>query len=479
MKRFVEGEDRRQGVLLPEYLDDFVGEENQVRVIEAFVEELDLAVLGFEGVAPAATGRPSYHPSVLLKIYVYGYINQIVSSRRLEREALRNVELIWLTGRLAPDFKTIADFRKDNGPAIRATCRRFIDVCRRLNLFAHAVAAIDGSKFKAVNARDKNFTRAKLQKRMEQVEASIERYLAALETADRQEGELAEAKSARLRDKIASLRDQMRKFKALEVAVDAAPDKQISLTDPDARSMATSGKGTGVVGYNVQAAVDTQHHLIVAHEVTNIGNDRSQLSTMAKQAQAATGVRELTAIADRGYFKGEEILACETAGVTPLVPKPLTSSAKADGRFGKQDFVYDAGEDVYRCPGGETLTWRHSNVEDGLTLHCYWTTKCPACALKSKCTFSKERRVKRWEHEAVLDAMQERLDRAPETMRIRRQTAEHPFGTIKAWMGATHFLTRTLEKVRTEMSLHVLAYNLKRVIAVLGAPPTIQAIRAA
>jgi len=228
------------------------------------------------------------------------------------------------------------------------------------------VAAIDGSKFKAVNARDKNFTRAKLQKRMEQVEASIERYLAALETADRQEGELAEAKSARLRDKIASLREQMRKFKALEVAVDAAPDKQISLTDPDARSMATSGKGTGVVGYNVQAAVDTQHHLIVAHEVTNIGHDRGQLSTMAKEAQAATGVRELTAIADRGYFKGEEILACEAAGVTPLVPKPLTSSAKADGRFGKQDFVYDPGEDVYRCPGGEMLTWRHSKVEDGL-----------------------------------------------------------------------------------------------------------------
>jgi transposase len=314
---------------------------------------------------------------------------------------------------------------------------------------------------------------------MEQVEASIERYLSALETADRQGGEVAEAKSARLKDKIASLRDQMRKFKALEVAVDAAPDKQISLTDPDARSMATSGKGTGVVGYNVHAAVDTQHHLIVAHEVTNIGNDRSQLSTMAKQAQEATGVRELTAIADRGYFKGEEILACEAAGVTPLVPKPLTSGAKADGRFGKQDFVYDAGEDVYRCPAGEKLTWRYSNVEAGLKLHSYWTTKCTACALKSKCTPARERRVKRWDHEAVLDAMQERLERSPRTMRIRRQTAEHPFGTIKAWMGATHFRLRTLEKVRTEMSLHVLAYNLKRVIAILGVQPMIQAVRAA
>ena len=369
MKRFVEGEDRGQGVLLPEFLDDYVAEDNPVRAIDVFVDELDLRALGFEGVVPAATGRPAYHPAAMLKIYVYGYINQVQSSRRLERETARNVEMMWLTGRLAPDFKTIADFRKDNGPAIRSACRQFVVLCRKLNLFTHAIVAIDGSRFKACNSRDRSFSRGSIARRLEQVEASIERYLSALETADRQEGELAEARSARLKDKIASLREQMRKYKALEAAVCAAPDKQISLTDPDARSMATSGKGTGVVGYNVQAAVDTQHHLIVAHEVTNLGNDRSQLSTMAKEAQAATGVRELTAIADRGYFKGEEILACEAAGVMPLVPKPLTSGAKADGRFGKQDFVYDPGEDVYRCPAGETLTWRHSNVEDGLTLH--------------------------------------------------------------------------------------------------------------
>src|SRR5271156_83390 len=292
MKRFVEGEDRRQGVLLPEYLDDFVAEENQVRVIEAFVDELDLAALGFDGITPAATGLPSYHPSILLKIYVYGYINRIASSRRLEREAGRNVELMWLTGRLAPEFKTIADFRKDNGAAIRSACRRFIALCRGLNLFTQAIVAIDGSRFKAVNSRDRSFSRGSLERRMEQVEASIERYLSALETADRQEGELAEAKSTRLKDKIGALREQMRKYKALEVAVHAAPDKQISLTDPDARSMATTGKDTGLVGYNVQAVVDTQHHLIVAHEVTNIGNDRSQLSTMAKQAQEATGAQD-------------------------------------------------------------------------------------------------------------------------------------------------------------------------------------------
>lgn len=478
MKRFVEGDDRRQSVLLPECLDDYVSEENPVRVIDAFVEALELGTLGFEGVVPKKTGRPAYHPGLLLKIYVYGYINQIASSRRLEREAQRNVEMMWLTGRLAPDFKTIADFRKDNGPAIRATCRRFIDLCRRLDLFTHAVAAIDGSKFKAVNARDRNFTKAKLKKRMDQVEASIERYMAALETADRQEGDLVRARAARLKEKIATLREQMAAFKALEPVVHAAPDQQISLTDPDARSMATSGRGSSVVGYNVQAAVDARHHLIVAHEVTNVGHDRAQLSGMAGQAKAAMGFQALDVLADRGYFDGEEVLACEGIGVAPYVPKPLTSSSKAEGRFGKQDFVYLADDDVYRCPAGEILARRFTSVEDGMNLYVYWTAKCAGCPLKSRCTSGKERRFKRWEHEAVIDAMQERLDRRPDAMRIRRATVEHPFGTLKAWMGATHFKTRTLDKVRTEMSLLVLAYNLKRVIAMLGPLSLIEAIRA-
>jgi transposase len=254
MTRFVQSEDRRQGVLLPEYLDDYVAEDNPARVIDVYVDELDLGALGFDGVIPEATGRPAYHPGALLKIYVYGYINQIASSRRLERETHRNVELMWLTGRLTPDFKTIADFRKDNGSAIRGACRQFIALCRQLGLFAHAVAAIDGSKFKAVNARDKNFTKASIQRRMEQVEASIERYMAALETADRQDGELAPAKSVRLKDKIAALKAQMQAFKAMEAEVHAAPDQQISLTDPDARAMGTSGKGTAIVGYNVQTS---------------------------------------------------------------------------------------------------------------------------------------------------------------------------------------------------------------------------------
>ena len=478
MKRFVEGEDRRQGVLLPEYLDDWVSEENPVRAIDVFVDALDLCGLGFDGVEPAATGRPGYHPGLLLKLYVYGYINQVASSRRLEREAQRNVELMWLTGRLAPDFKTIADFRKDNGAAIRAACRRFVELCRKVGLFAQAVAAIDGSKFKAVNARDKNFTPAKLKARMAQVEASIARYLSALETADRQEGELAQAKAGRLQEKIAALREQMAGLAAMEAVVEAAPDGQVSLSDPDARSMATSGKGTGIVGYNVQAAVDAEHHLIVAHEVTNVGHDRHALAEMAGQAKAAMGSDSLEVVAGRGYFDGEQILACEALGATPYVPKPLTSNAKADGRFGKPDFVYLPEEDVYRCPAGERLTWRFASEEAGLTIHKYWSSNCAGCALKPQCTPGKERRVRRWEHEAVIDAMQERLDRKPEAMRIRRATVEHAFGTLKAWMGATHFKTRTLEKVRTEMSLHVLAYNLKRMIAIMGVGPLIQAMQA-
>ena len=402
----------------------------------------------------------------------------MASSRKLEREAQRNVELMWLTGRLSPDFKTIADFRKDNGAAIRAACRQFVELCRRLELFTHAVAAIDGSKFKAVNTRDKNFTRASIKRRMEQVEASISRYLAALETADRHEGELAEAKSVRLKEKIASLREQMRALQALEVEVHAAPDQQISLTDPDARAMATSGKGTGMVGYNVQTAIDTKHHLIVAHEVTNVGHDRSQLSNMAGQAKDAMGVEALEVLADRGYFSGEEILACEPLGVTPILPKPLTSGAKADGRFGKQDFIYIAEQDAYRCPAGQLLPHHMTTVEKGMTLHRYWDlASCTTCSLKGRCTTGKERRITRWEHEAVIEAMQERLDRAPKAMRIRRATAEHPFGTLKAWMGATHFKMRTLDKVKTEMSLHVLAYNLMRVIAILGVGPLIQAMQ--
>jgi hypothetical protein len=375
-----------------------------------------------------------------------------------------------------PDFKTIADFRKDNGKAIRRVCRQFVVLCQQLGLFSEALVAIDGSKFKAVNNRDRNFTSAKLKRRMEEIEASINRYLTDLDTADRQEPVIAKARTERLQEKIAALKAQMKEMKKIEVELSQTSDKQISLTDPDARSMKT--RGTGVVGYNVQTAVDAKHHLIVAHEVTNVGIDREHLSSMAKQARTAMGTDELTAIADRGYFKSEQILACDEAGITVIVPKTTTSGAKFNGRFDRADFIYDAQKNEYRCPAGDHLIWRYATIEEGMEVHRYWSSNCQQCAIKEKCTPSKQRRVTRWEREDVLESMQTRLDLKPDSMRIRRQTVEHPFGTIKLWMGSAHFLTKTLKKVSTEMSLHVLAYNLKRVIKILGTGVLMEAMRA-
>ncbi len=477
MGRFITGADRSQTTLFPPCVDDWIGEDNPVRAVDAFVDALDLGKLGFAGVEPAATGRPSYHPAVLLKLYIYGYLNRVQSSRRLEREADRNVELMWLTGRLVPDHKTIADFRRDNGDAIRQVCGRFVLLCRRMGLLAGASVAIDGSKFKAVNNRDRNFTKAKLERRRQQIEESVARYLAQLDTADRQEpSDVLMVKTDGLKEKITRLEQEMERLNGLEVQMLASPDRQISLTDPDARSMSSSGRGTGVVGYNVQTAVDTEHHLIVAHEVTNIGTDQAQLSGMAKKAKAALEAERIDVVADRGYFSSEEILASEQAGITVTLPKPMTSRAKAEGRFGKADFVYLSEQNVYRCPAGDMLTYRYTNVEAGLTVSRYWTSACPKCPIKTQCTPGKERRVTRWEHEAVLETMQERLDANPDAMRIRRQTVEHPFGTLKARMGSTHFLTKTKPRVSTEMALHVLAYNLTRVLNIMGSKAILKAI---
>jgi transposase len=479
MARFIEGISRSQGTLFPERLEDFICDDNPVRVIDAFVEQLDLISLGFGRCEPEATGRPGYHPSVLLKLYIYGYLNRVQSSRRLEREAGRNVEVMWLTGRLAPDHKTIADFRKDNGKAIRKVCSQFVQLCRQLGLLATASVAIDGSKFKAVNNRDRNFTVAKMQRRLAQIQDSVSRYLHQLDTADRQEpSEALAAKTERLKEKIAGLHKEIARLDGLQTRMLASPDKQISLTDPDARSMATSGRGSGVVGYNVQASVDTDHHLIVAHEVTNVGSDRSQLSAMAKQTKAVLAVGELDVVADRGYFSSLEILACDRADITVTLPKPVTSGVKAKGRFGKQDFRYIANDDVYICPAGERLTYRSTREESGLRLRRYWTNVCRRCAIKARCTTGTERRVTRWEHEHLLEEVQERLDVHPEKMRQRRETVEHPFGTIKMWMGATHFLMKRLTNVRTEMALSVLAYNLTRVMNIIGIRPLMAAIAA-
>ena len=476
MGRFIKGCERRQTLLLADCVDDYVGADDPVRVIDVFVDELDLAGLGFE--SAAATGRPGYHPAMLLKLYLYGYMNHVQSSRRLEREAGRNVEVMWLTGKLAPDFKTIADFRRDNGEAVRATCKQFVILCRQVGLIAGGTVAVDGSRFRAVNTRDKNYTPGAIRLRLAQVEASIERYLDKLDTADRQETDVAEIRTTRLNERIEALRRQMRELQSMARQVETAPDRQISLTDPDARAMATNGKGTGLVGYNVQAAVDADSHIVVAHEVTNLGHDRTQFANMSRQAKDATGTEHLTVLADRGYFSGAEILACEEAGVTPICPKPLTSGSKAEGRFGKPDFLYDASSDTYRCPAGETLTKRTTTIENGLVLNRYWSSVCRSCALKPDCTTGNERRVTRWEHEHVVEAVQDKLDRMPDAMRIRRRTVEHVFGTIKDWMGRSHFKTRRLPNVGTEMSLHVLAYNMKRVMKIMGANGLMKALSA-
>ena len=308
---------------------------------------------------------------------------------------------------------------------------------------------------------------------MAQIEQSVARYLQQLDTADRQEpSEALKTKTVGLKEKITKLKEQMRRLHTLKAQMLATPDQQISLTDPDARSMATSGRGSGVVGYNVQVAVETGHHLIITHEVSNRGSDRSQLSPVAKEAKAILEVENLDAVADRGYFNSEEILACEEAGITVTLPKPMTSNAKAEGRFGKQDFRYVAEQDVYICPAGERLAYSFTTEDKGLVLRGYATRACQNCAIKNVCTTAKQRLISRWEHEHVLEAVQRRLDEHPEKMRQRRETVEHPFGTIKAWMGATHFLMKTLPKVATEMALHVLAYNMTRVMNIMGTQST-------
>ena len=478
MKRFVEGENRSQSVLFPERLDDYIGEDNPVRAIDVFVDELDLKALGFEGMEPEETGRPAYHPATLLKIYIYGYLNRIQSSRRLERETQRNVELVWLTGRLSPDFKTIADFRKDNGPAIRQVCSQFISLCRRLKLFSEALVAIDSSKFKAVNNSDRAFTAGKVRGRLQQLEESIGRYLEELDRADRTPTLVTEQRTTHIKLKMRTIKAEIRRLKSIGRKLAEAPDRQLSLTDPDARCMATRSRSSPIVAYNVQTAVDAKHHLVVAHEVTNVGNDRSALSPMAQKARAAMGTEKLTVIADRGYFSGEQILKCERSGINALVPKSVTSNNRAKGLFDKRDFEYLPKKDEYRCPAGQRAIHRFTTVENGLTLHKYWSSACPRCPIKSRCTTGEYRRIARWEHEAVLDAMQRRLDRNPDVSKIRRQTAEHPFGTLKAWMGSTHFLTRTLPRVSTEMSLHVLAYNMKRVLQIFGTQPLMKMMSA-
>ena len=476
MSRFIEGVCRSQATLFPDRLDDYIANENEIRVIDAFVDTLVLSDLGFKTI-PADTGRPGYRSATLLKLYVYGYLNRIQSSRRLEKEAGRNVELMWLLGRLAPDFKTIADFRKDNAKGIKNTCREFIGFCRQMNMFTDAVVAIDGSKFKAVNSKDNNYTPKKLQFHIARVEKHIENYLQQVDAADKEDNKTTDDKP--IAEKIAELKQTLTELKALEIQVNDDPDKQVSTTDPDSRLMKTQGM-TRMVCYNVQTAVDAKHHLIVAHEVTNT-NDRGQLCQVGQQAQVALGNKAITVIADKGYFSGPDIKATQDAGMTAIVPKGDTSGSEKKGIYNLTLFKYNPKNDVTICPAEKELSYRFTGSERGMNMRKYFLDlmTCRACKLKPKCTNSPGvRRISRWEHQGSIDQMNDLMSDRPESTLIRKQTVEHPYGTIKCWMGATHFLTKRLPNVSTEMSLHVLAYNLRRMISILGPVNLIAAIRA-
>ena len=475
MSHHIKGQPRHQSTLFPESIDDFVTEDNPVRVIDMFVDHLDLLDLGFETVNPKLTGRPGYHPSTMLKLYIYGYLNRIQSSRRLEKESHRNVELMWLLERLRPDFKTIANFRKDNGKGIKNVCRKFVELCRQLNMFEDSVFAIDGSKFKAVNNKSKNYTPAKVQAHIERTEKSIQQYLSQMDTKDGDEKDIDTTVST---SKLAWLEQRLVELKALEIQVNEHPDKQVSQTDPDARLMKTQHMQRQVC-YNVQSAVDTKHHLIVEHDVT-MTTDRGQLTLVAEQVQKTLGKQDITIIADKGYFSRNDIKATQDLGMTANVPQTDTSGSAKKGIFNKSLFKYDKDKDLYICPAGEELPHRRNVTEDGLEQKVYVNFyACRDCSIRDKCTKSlkEPRKMRRWAHEEEIDAMQQRLDDNPKISVLRRQTVEHPFGTIKMWMGATHFLMKRRKNVSIEMNLHVLAYNLKRMMTIMGTTGLMEAIR--
>jgi transposase len=471
---YVEGESREQRVLFPEVLDDYISEENVVRFIDAFVDGLEMEELGFERTAPKETGRPPYDPRDLLKLYIYGYVNRIRTGRTLERECQRNVELMWLMRKLRPDFKTIADFRKDNRKAFRGVFRQFVLVCKGLGLVAGEVVAVDGSKFKAVNSGQRNFSQKKLEKRLKEIDEKVERYLDEMERVDNKDKQ-AEMSAAELKEKIEKLKERKGRYEELLKELNASGNSQISLTDRDSRAMALTPKGE--VSYNVQTVVDSKHHLIVEQDVTNDRLDNHHLLRMAQSTKQMLSQTELQVVADMGYYNQEELKQCEEAGITAYVSKPIVSKNTARGLFGKEKFVYEPDGDCYRCPAKERLDFRFESEQDGKKFRYYWTKACPGCPLKAQCTTDPRfHRIKRWEHEGILERIEQRVRGNPLIMKLRKQIVEHPFGTIKFWNDQRHFLMKGLEKVKGEFSLSTLAYNIKRAINVLGVRPLVAAL---
>jgi transposase len=472
---YISGESRNQIYLLPESVDDYIGEDNPVRFLDAFVGKLELGELGFQHAVPAEVGRPAYDPGDLLRLYLYGYLNRIRSSRRLEKEAARNLEVMWLIRKLRPDFKTIADFRKDNSGAIKRVCREFTLLCQQLDLFGGELVAIDGSKFQAVNSKGRNFSARKLKQVIEEIDAKIEAYLKHLDQRDVEEARVAVPRAAEMKEQLERWRERKQVYENCQQQLQQSGEKQISLTDPDSRKMSMGHESQ--IGYNVQVAVDAKHKLIVEHEVTTAVTDQGQLTLMAERAKRTLGVDRLEVLADMGYYDGAEVKKCEQQGIMAYIPKPLTSANTKLGLFGKERFHYDTDKDVYVCPAGEELRYRFGTKEKGRAIRYYSTSACGRCALKAQCTRNKRnRRITRWEYEDVLERMKQRVDQHPELMRQRKMIVEHPFGTIKRWMEQSFFLMRGKNKVSAEMSLTVLAYNLRRVITLIGVPPLIQAV---
>src|SRR5499426_1896288 len=429
---YIEGESRKQRMLFPEVLDDYIGEDNVVRFLDAYIDGLEMEELGFKQSLPKETGRPPYDPRDLLKLYIYGYLNRLRTSRMLERECGRNVELMWLMRKLRPDFKTIAYFRRNNAEAIKKVCREFTLWCKRLELFGGELVAIDGSKFGAVNSPKRNFTEKKLRRMIQEIDAKIDQYLKELDRQDKQEVGERSLSTEELKEKIERYKQRRGQYEQLKKDLEQSGESQVSLTDPQSRAMRV---GHGVeVSYNVQIVVDDKQKLV--EQVTNEVTDQAQLSTMAKKAQETLGVQTLEVVADRGYYNGEEVKACEQSGMTAYVPKPNNSSNLKRGLFTKEDFVYDGGKDCYWCPAGKELSYRFNSVEQGRPVRSYEIFGCNRCELKSKCSINQRgrRRITRWVDEAILEAMARRVAEHPEMVELRKCLAEHPFGTIKRVM---------------------------------------------
>jgi len=471
----IEGVDRNQSTLFPESLDRYITDENVVRFIDVFVSELDLGGLGFSKVTSKETGRPPYHPGDLLRLYIYGYLNKLHSSRSLERETERNVELMWLIRKLRPDFKTIANFRRDNSEAIRGVCREFTLICKKLELFSGQLLAVDGSKFRAVNSRQKNFSKKRLEKSLKEIDEKVDKYLEELDVQDALEAEEKKLSADELREKIKRLKEAKGNYKNLLKSLNSSGERQISLTDPESRSM-KSGAGCQV-SYNVQVAVDEKHKLIVAHEVTNSVTDYGQLSGISIKAKELLGVEKFNVVADRGYYDSEDIKACLAENITPFVPKSKTSANRKHGLYPKEAFTYNKKKDIFICPGNEKLTRRTTAISKGRYYYYYETNACQQCKLKPKCTRSSgNRRVSRVVSGDALEDMLLRVLRNPELMKKRQSIVEHPFGTIKGWMRHRQFLTRGKKHVGAEMALSVLSYNLKRVVNIIGVRQMIAAV---